>query len=210
MATVVLTPPDPILTPADIAGDHEATDPTIEALIAAATEEIDGPTGWLGRAIGPQTLRMTMDGFPCATSFRLSCVPVIDIDEIAYVDTAGATQILADTGYALDRLSGKVRLVDATAWPATADQLDSVTVTFQAGYDGYPVADDGTGDIPERIKHAIKLMVQDMQSTQAATGGLKVDQVDGVSRREYFPTGIDTVVMSRTVERLLSGLRVIW
>lgn len=45
MITRVVVPPAPILTPADVPGSHASDDARVAALIAAATEELDGPTG---------------------------------------------------------------------------------------------------------------------------------------------------------------------
>ena len=61
MRVFVVTPPEPVVS-IDEAKDHlrvdgDGEDALIEGLVAAATGHIDGPNGWLGRAIGPADAR---------------------------------------------------------------------------------------------------------------------------------------------------------
>lgn len=207
MPTIVVEAPLPILDPEDIAGDHDANDPLITALIAAATEEIDGPTGWLGRALGPQTLETHLDEFPCGT-IHLPVVPVISVESIVYDDADGEAQTLEDTTYSLERMTGLISLTTGSTWPSTVYRPGSVRIRYVAGYDGDAVVDGGTGAVPERVLQAVKLIVQDMQAVQTTTGNVKVEQVEGIGRTEYFEARTDGVVISRTVARLLGGLRV--
>jgi len=85
----VITPPQPIVTPAAIAGGHAPTDAAVASMIAAVTEEIDGPTGWLGRSLGPQTIEAT--GWIGCRRFRLPCGPVIKIVSVVTEDCDGNT-----------------------------------------------------------------------------------------------------------------------
>jgi len=62
--------------------------------------------------------------------------PLQAVSAINYVDTSGATQLLASSGYQVDSSREVARIVPAYAqtWPSTRAQLDAVTITFTAGY----------------------------------------------------------------------------
>ncbi len=80
--------------------------------------------------------------------------PLVSVSSIAYVDENGAPQTLATTVYDVDSTSdpGVITLADGESWPATKTQPNAVTITFIAGYGG-PL------DVPENVRHAIKLLV---------------------------------------------------
>ena len=92
MRVIVITPPAPIVTweEADqhlrLDGDDEQRD-MVERLVKAATQHIDGPDGWLGRALGLQTLEARMGGF--CDLIRLPCQPIVDIVSVHYLDGTG-------------------------------------------------------------------------------------------------------------------------
>lgn len=206
MPTIVIDPPEPIVTPADIPGSHSATDAAVTAYIAAATEQVDGPGGWVGRAFGVQTLEYRADGFPC-DEIELPCPPVVSLTSITYLDAAGASQTVDLDDVELDQMTGVVRLLSGT-WPTTICSPASLKVRYVAGYDGTAVADGGTGDVPTRVKQAITFMVQGIQSKASGSQDLKVEEVDGVGRREWFTTRADSSSLTSAAESLLSGLRV--
>ncbi len=67
MPVVVVSPPAPLvgldLLKQHLRVDGSDDDALITAYAAAAQGQIDGPAGWLGRAIGPQTLELRLDRF---------------------------------------------------------------------------------------------------------------------------------------------------
>lgn len=206
MPTIVIVPPDPIVTPATIPGSHAADDATVAAYIAAVTSQIDGPAGWVGRAFGVQTLEYRADGFPCAEIF-LPCPPVVSLTSISYLDAAGAAQTMDLDDVELDHMSGVIRLLSGS-WPSTLCSPASLKVRYVAGYNGTSIADGGTGDLPAQVRQAIAFMVQDMTGTASASQDLKAEEVEGIGRREYFTTRADSATLTRSAERLLAGLRV--
>lgn len=153
-------PAEPLLTPAAVRFDlrlfDAAQDAEIAEFIAAATEELDGKDGALGRALVTQKWELTLSGFPCASEFKIPLPPLQSVESITYVDSNGDTQTLATSVYAVDTASepGVVSLKYGQAWPATRCQRDAVTVAFTCGY-------GAAGDVPERIKSAVKLKVKD-------------------------------------------------
>jgi len=195
MRVRLINPPAPIVTweEADahlkLDGD-ESQKPLVEALIAAATGHIDGPGGWLGRALGVQTLEARGEAF-WEPDWRLPYPPHIDLVSVKYLDTDGAQQTLGADAYLFDDR----HLVPAygTSWPAARNILGSVQVRYRAGYVADPEAEPLVAAVPQEIKRAILLMVGDLHRfRETATVGT---------------IGAD-IPMSTTVENLLAPYRV--
>ena len=111
-------------------------DTHIERLIRAATSMAELDTD---RALMPQTWRMTLSGFP-AGPIVLPRPPLIEVDSVAYVDTAGDTQALTGSPpeYRLkpSGLWSRAELwpIENTAWPSTASVPNAVVIEFQCGF----------------------------------------------------------------------------
>lgn len=199
MRARVIIPPEPIVLPSDIAGGHGGDDAGVAAMIAAVTEEIDGPGGWLGRSLGPQTLELTGPCWP-ENWYRLPYGPVIDIEGITYLDGDGVEQTL-DTWSLSD---GYLSLYSTgAALPALADDPAAVRIQYQAGYD-----DDTTPAVPERARQAIILSVQHMKSLAVENLYVRAVDVDQVERREFTLSEAASKVVERACNSLLSTLRV--
>lgn len=202
----VVSPPEPIVAPADIAGSHGANDAKVMAAIAAVTEEIDGPTGWLGRALGPQTLELRLDCFD-GREIDLPCPPVIGDVVVKFLDADLVEQTFADAGFEL-LARGALRLKNSASWPATGRHEEAVRIQYRAGYDGEDIADGGTGAVPTRVKQAIIVMVQDLLATKAENLFLRSEEVEGIGTRQFTVSEQAGAIIRRTADRLLQGLRV--
>ena len=160
---------DPVVTLAEARTHLEildtARDDAIEAWITAATEQLDGRAGILGRALVTQKWELLLDTFPCASTIAIPLPPLRTVESITYVDSDGATQTLATSVYAVDTASepGVVSLKYAQVWPATRCERNAVSIQFTAGYGAAAV-------VPERLKSAIKLMVGDLFANREASG----------------------------------------
>ena len=198
MRVVVVTPPAPVVTWEEaeqhlrLDGDVEQK-PMVERLIAAATAHIDGPQGWLGRALGLQTLETFLPAFG-VTSICLPYPPAVDIVSIDYVDGDGATITMDAADYELR--GPMLRPAWPKSWPSAqwrGCDGETVRVRYRAGYAVDPAAEEVTPNVPEPIKAAILLMVGDLWHVRAtvATGA-----------------AMAMVPMSATVERLLQPFRV--
>ena len=131
--------------------DHDNEDTLITALIAAATDHLDGFTGILGRALITQTWRQDFGGF--SSALRLPLRPVASISSVTYYDGGNAQQTLSPSVYGLftDERGAHVALKPDQVWPGTFSRSDAVSVTFIAG-----VAD---ASVPQPIKQAMLLMI---------------------------------------------------
>ncbi|MCR5874369.1 head-tail connector protein [Phenylobacterium sp. J426] len=200
MGVVVITPPEPLID-LDTAKTHLRVDladtdddALIAAYVAAASAHIDGPGGWLGRAIGPQTLELRLSAFESARcdTIDLPYQPIIDVVSVKYLDASGVEQTLtADTyevteGYVL-------RPAYNTRWPAARERADAIRIRYRAGYAADPDADELQAAVPAPIAAAVLLM----------TGDLYANRETGV-----VGTVAADVQMSTTVEALLAPYRI--
>lgn len=162
--------------------DEDSPDRTlVEGYIAAATATLDGPTGWLGRAIGVQTLEARADSFGCG-SIVLRFPPLIDIVNVRYVDAAGVEQVIAQDRYEL--IDTSLLPAFGLDWPVPRPAREAVRVQYRAGY--------APGTLPASITVAILLMVGDLyRFRETAAVGIS----------------IGAVPMSTKVEDLLESLR---
>lgn len=123
----------------------------IQALVIAAREHCEHYTH---RRFVTQTWDWVMDAFPC-WSVELPHAPLQSVTTVNYVDTAGATQLLAGSAYQVDAQTDPGRLMPAygAVWPSTRpDTLNAVTIRFVCGY-GLAAA------VPRLVKAAMLLMV---------------------------------------------------
>lgn len=185
-SVVVIDPPAAIVSleeaKAHLRVDDAGEDTLIQGLVAAATGMIDGPTGWLGRALGRQTLELRRCGFPSCGWIALPYRPIATIVSVSYDDAAGAPQILDPASY---RLYDRVLITTPNlTWPDAASHPESLRVRYSAGYEA--------GKVPPNALAAIKLMVGDLYRYRetAALGTLSA------------------VPMSATVTALLAPLQV--
>jgi len=139
-------------------------DAELTAMLAAATTQLDGRAGVLGRALVTQTWELMLDAFPCGV-IELPLPPLQSVTSISYVDADGATQTLATTVYGVDVACepGEVYLKYGQEWPTTRDERNAVTIRFVCGY-GLAAA------VPENIKSAMKLHIADLDANRERQG----------------------------------------
>lgn len=170
-------------------------DSKIEQLVAAITETLDAGTGWLGRALAPQTWRLGLVEFPPAgCSIRLPFPPLLEVVSFTYTDTDGVTQTLtAGTDFRVlegGDQGGFVKPLYGESWPADVRcDFDSVQITFRCGYvEGSPEA----VAVPEQIKNYILASLTDQFDSRGV-------DAPGVSSK-----------LTAAVENSLNNLRVYW
>lgn len=164
MRVSVITPPGEVVSLNDakkhLRVEHEDDDAYITGLVAAAIAWIGGPEGWLGRALGVQTLEMITDRFAdgCRTWIDIPYPPLIDVVSVKYINSDGVETTLDVDAYEV--VLGQLRPAWNTSWPSTRLQSDAVRIRFRAGGkyndDDPPVLVD---DLPKPARIAILMLV---------------------------------------------------
>jgi uncharacterized phiE125 gp8 family phage protein len=137
--------------------DAADDDAFLTRCVRAAREIVEGPDG-AGIAIMAAQWRLRLDCFPC--TIRIPMGPVLDIDAIAYVDPDGVSQTLAPASYQWvgEAYSARIAPAEGTYWPATAQRLGAVTVTFTAGFPGTQDNPVDRAMIPAHLLHAMLML----------------------------------------------------
>lgn len=171
MSVVVVTPPTWPLVSLEAAKAHlrvetDDDDDLIDGYLLALSEELDGPGGDLGRAIGVQTLEVAVQGFDGLA--ELPYPPVRSISAVSYRDQTGAWQAIDPATYEFfgqGDYTG-VRCAPGHTWPTTTPSPafygnvgavgPEVRIRFEAGYD----------NTPARIRQAILLRCGDLYANR--------------------------------------------
>ena len=113
--------------------DSNAEDALIAIYIQAARQHAEG---LLHSALISQVWEQAVDQFPESDGIQLGKPPVLSINSVTYVDTAGATQVMASNSYVLDApvQPGWLMPADGTTWPATDNVVNAVRVQFTSGF----------------------------------------------------------------------------
>lgn len=130
---------------------HTSENPLIDAYIKAARLYVEAYTK---RQLVEATWLLRLDRFP-PREISVPLPPLSSVTSVAYVDENGDAQTWDAALYQsdLDSEPGRIKPIEGGSFPSTqANTYATVTVTFVAGY-------GGLSDVPERFKHAIKLMV---------------------------------------------------
>jgi hypothetical protein len=203
MTVRVIVPPPQLVSPEDIPG-VDVGDSAVAAMIAAVTATLDGPSGWLGRSLGLQTLEISREVW--CDRISLPFPPSVDIVSVKYTDDAGAEQTVDSQYYA--RTGDLLWFKSTWSAPSIGDFPEPIRVRYRAGYNDVEVVDGGTGPIPPQVTQAIIMSVQHLRSLAKDDLFLKVDEVDGIGRREYTVSEQAGNIIRNTAERLLQGLRI--
>ena len=174
---------------------HASQDTYIEALIAAAREQIAGVNGWLGRCLVEETFDLKLDFFPAC--IQIPMAPLRSVTTITYRDSNGDSQTLDPSLYQVfgvgASMGGAIQPAYEQSWPTTYDVPEAVTVRFVAGYAGDGLSpEDLAANVPAPIKAALKLLVKqafDDKDAEDSAGAMQID---------------------KAVERLLAPFRTNW
>lgn len=157
---------------------HDDDDDYIEALVATATEHIDGAEGWLGRAFGQQSWELSLDCFPCK-EVHLPLPPLREVTEVAYTKDDGTPGVVAGFrkfGVGLAGGQGFILPAFGERWPVTRREPEAVRVKFTAGYD----------TIPSSVGHAIKLLIGTWYESREDASAISLSEM---------PKGVDALLM---------------
>ena len=143
--------------------DANDEDAYISNLITAARQWAED---FCRRRFITQTWDYYLDGFP--TEIQLPYPPISSITSIKYNDADGAEQTLATDQYRSDLQSLPPRINPSygNAWPATRSESNAVVVRCVSGY-------GAAADVPQSIKQAILLKIEDLFDVQRGCGDSK-------------------------------------
>lgn len=143
----------------------------IAAEIKAITADLDAGTGWLGRALAPQTWQVGFTAFPSSDcGVLLPYPPFIEIVSFEYTDSDGVTQTLFE-GTDFRVIPGTeefpralVRPVFDGSWPVDArNDYDAIRIIYRCGYaSGSPEV----ADVPEQVKNVIRSVLTETYDTR--------------------------------------------
>ena len=172
------TPVDLATAKAHVRVIGTAQDSLITLYLEAATANLDGKDGILGRGIVTQTWDYSLDSFP-SEAIEIPLPPLQSVTSIKYFDTTGVEQTLSSARYFVDTASepGWV-VVDADGWPSTYDSANSVTIRFVCGY-GAATA------VPSSLKAAILLAVGDLLENRQTGTDKQIYTNDAADRLTY-------------------------
>ena len=143
---------------------HSRADAHLQAIIDAVCEEIDGPDGYLRRAVMTQTWVAKYRCFPSGTGpWPLPLPPLQGVSSITYFDENNVSQTVNAANYAVHTPAGAAGFVElnfGSNWPSSYDRPDAVSITFVAGY-GSTVA-----GVPQRIRHGLKLLAASLYTNR--------------------------------------------
>lgn len=154
----------------DIAAADTSRDTIITSLITVARTTCEER---LQRTLIQSDWELTLDAFPCAIPLRMP--RVMSVQSINYYDENGVQQLLSAPSYQVDDKSEPGWVVPAYGytWPATRDQINSVTVAYRCGYGTDAAA------VPAPIKAwillAIRAMFDNPSSTVVSQGIVALD-----------------------------------
>lgn len=202
MTLALITAPsaDPV-TPADVRTrlglDASVSDSVLLPLIKAACQAIDGPGGWLGRALISQTWLWRPSLLPGRCDpYRLPLTPVLSIASFQYPDAEGVLQDFS--GY--ERLGDEL-VFTGSSWPHW--RYGNPRIQFVAGFGVNPA------DVPEPIRTAVILRVGQMRSLSARDLSISSETVEGVGQTNYVVGSGAADATDRVVNDLLKPYRLV-
>lgn len=148
---------------------HTDEDSYIEALILAAAKMCEN---FQNRRYMQTAKIEKLDEFPDNGIIRPGWAPLIQVDSIQYVDVDGNTQTVSVSVYDVDTDMEPGRITPAynETWPSTRPEINAVTINYQAGY---ATADE----VPDEIKHAIKLLVGHFYEHRESVSEVKLQEI---------------------------------
>lgn len=154
MRVVVVEAPEPIVSLDEaklhLRVDGDGEDALIAGMVAAATAHIDGPDGWLGRAIGVQTLEARFDVYESVQGLSLPYPPVLSLISFSWIDGDRVEQ--AGDLAAVELVGSRVTPVADQPWSGLRVGDEVLRVRYRAGYE----------TVPAPIHAAVLLMAEDL------------------------------------------------
>ena len=126
----------------------------IERAVRAVQDQLEPPSGWLGRALTTASYRLTLPHF--AYRIILPAPPLQSVTAFEYLDRDGNRQEVDSALYRIvETEPAEISLARNKQWPTDLDhtQPDAVSIEFDAGYGENPE------DVPDVIRQWILYQV---------------------------------------------------
>lgn len=189
--------PVAIATAADVPGGHASDDAAVTQIIAAVQGTIDGPTGWLGRSLGKQRLRIEAAEL-CHRLVDLPYPPVIGNVSVKYLDRDSVEQTVNPGSYRT--IGHQLWFASTFSFPSLACEPDAIRIEYDAGYEAAAV--------PPEAKRAVILMALKLTAFSKETLFLRSEEVEGVGKIDYTVFDQAGEVLRKASDEMLMGLRV--
>ena len=148
--------------------EEGAEDEMIALYIRAAQSLLENT---LGRAMTPQTWRLSLDAFPASSMpIMVPRPPMISIDSFVYTDSNGDEQALV--GYVLNGDAEPALIYPpSTGWPSTDSEAHpAASITYTCGH-------DSNRPLDEAIRHFVYLFVgQSYMAREPVEVGVMISQ----------------------------------
>lgn len=127
--------------------DETEQDELIDDLAVAAQAKVEAFTR---RRLVTQTVRLLLDGF-CDSGVELPIAPVASVDQVQYLNDAGAWTTLASSAYQLiaSRVPNELHPAYGQIWPVPREDAAVVRIDLVVGY-------GDAADVPEPFQQAIR------------------------------------------------------
>lgn len=158
----------------------DSEDTLIAGMLAAAIGTIDGPQGWLGRALTPQTIVRRFEHF----GYLPAALPYPPLIEVVSIEHRAGNAWAAVDPLTYEVEDGRLVPFPGSWWPVAGY---GVRLTYRAGYDGQ----EGR-ILPAPIRAAILLMTGDLHRNRSTVA--------------FSPAA--AVPMSTSVQNLLAPFQV--
>lgn len=155
----------------------------ITSLIIVARQYVESI---LWRKLITQTLTLERDRFPTgADVLLLPGGDVASVTSIGYTDTDGDAQTITTQQENLTAVPAELSPAFEESWPTTRRQQAAVSIVYVAGY-------GSASDVPEPIRHAMRLLIGDYYENR--------------TNQPVVPIG--SVALRTAVDNLLSPYRI--
>lgn len=150
----------------------------VNNLIKLVREHAERETGY---QLMPATWRMYLEAFK--NEIILPRPPLSSVSSITYVDTAGATQTVAASVYAVStgREPGRIWLGYNQTWPTVRGFKEDIVVEYVAGY-GVGQAVPQTF-VPQMFKQAMLMVLDQMYNVRSDTVEAAIAEMPNSSRQ---------------------------
>lgn len=161
--------------------EHTLDDTLLTFYMGAATQYVETV---IERDIVSRTWDYSFDKFPNNDIIVLPRGPVLGVTSITYYDYAGSPVLntVDLSKYTLDKgvNPAEIRLAYGETWPAATYTHNSITVRYTSGYIDASSSPVDDSLLPETIKQAVLMVVDDMYRNRASQDTIKLYKNEAV------------------------------